>query len=122
MRARTLAATAVAAVGLAALPAGAQAARGFTLGVAAGQVTDDSALLWAHSTKAGTGFVEITTARNFGGDGALAIKRAKATKSHDNTVQAKLVDLSPDTTYYYRFSIGKGSSDIGSFRTAPKPS
>jgi alkaline phosphatase D len=121
MKVRTLATTAVMAAGLCALPAGAQAARGFTLGVAAGEVTDDTAVVWAHSTKSGSGLVEITTAKNFGGKGSLSIKRVKATTSHDNTVQAKLVDLSPDTTYYYRFAIGRGSSDIGSFRTAPAP-
>jgi alkaline phosphatase D len=121
MKMRTLAATAVVAAGLAALPAGAQAARGFTLGVAAGEITDSSAIVWAHSSKSGSGLVEFTTARKFGGQGALAVARAKATKSHDNTVQAKLRNLSPDTTYYYRFSIGKGTSDTGSFHTAPAP-
>src|SRR3954452_11372220 len=121
MRARPLATAAAMAAALCAVPAGAQAARGFTLGVAAGEVTDDSALVWAHSSKSGSGFVEITTAKNFGGRGSISVKRVKATRSNDNTVQAKLVDLTPDETYYYRFAIGKGTSDIGTFRTAPAP-
>jgi alkaline phosphatase D len=121
MKARPLATAAVMAAALCAFPAGAQAARGFTLGVAAGEVTDDSAVVWAHATRSGTGLVEITTARNFGGEGSISIKRVRATRANDNTVQAKLVDLTPDETYYYRFAIGRGVSDIGSFRTAPAP-
>src|SRR3954469_1699108 len=119
MNVRTLAITAAVAAGVGVLPAGAQAARGFTLGVAAGEVTSDTAIVWAHSSKPGTGLVEITTAKNFGGQGDLHIAKAKATKANDNTVQVKLRGLNPDTTYYYRFGIGKGTSDIGSFRTAP---
>ena len=121
MRRRTLATTAVMAAGLCALPSGAQAARGFNLGVAAGDVTSDTAIVWAHATKSGTGLVQITTAKNFGGQGDLHIARVRATKANDNTVQVKLRDLSPDTTYYYRFLIGNGTSDTGSFRTAPAP-
>src|SRR3954469_18993850 len=121
MRRRTLAGTAAIAAVLCAIPAGAQAARGFTLGVAAGEVTSDSAIVWAHSARSGSGLVQITTAKNFGGKGALAVARAKATKANDNTVQVKLRKLRPDTTYYFRFSIGSGVSDIGTFRTAPAP-
>src|SRR3954471_2130443 len=98
MKGRRLTSAAVITAALCALPAGAQAARGFTLGVAAGEVTDDSAIVWAHSTKSGSGFVEITTAKNFGGQGSVSVKRVKATKTNDNTVQAKLVDLTPDET------------------------
>src|SRR3954471_7525710 len=121
MRARAFVTAAAMAAALCAVPAGAQAARGFTLGVAAGEVTSDTAIVWAHSSKPGTGLVEITTAKNFGGQGDLHIAKAKATKANDNTVQVKLRGLNPDTTYYYRFGIGKGTSDIGSFRTAPAP-
>ena len=122
MRMRTFAAAALAAAGLAALPAGAHAARGFTLGVASGEVTDDSAVVWAHATKSGTGVVEFSTDRRFSGAVALQAARVRATKSNDNTVQTRLRDLDPDTTYYYRFSLGRNSiSDTGSFRTAPAP-
>lgn len=121
MRRRFVATTVAMVAGLALPPASAQAARGFTLGVAAGEVTDDSATVWAHSSKPGTGLVEYTTARKFSGRGALAVARARATKSNDNTVQVKLRNLAPDTTYYYRFAIGRGTSDTGTFRTAPAP-
>src|SRR3954462_3050437 len=103
MKAGPLATAAVMAAALCAFPAGAQAARGFTLGVAAGEVTDDSALVWAHATRSGRGTVEITTPKKFGGEGSISVKFVRATSANDNTVQAKLVDLSPDTTYYYRF-------------------
>jgi alkaline phosphatase D len=110
-----------AAAAFAALPAGAHAAKGFTLGVAAGEVTSSSAIVWAHSERSGPGLVVLSTDRRFGGRAALAVAEANATKAHDNTVQVKLTNLSPDTVYYYRFAIGKGSSDTGSFRTAPAP-
>jgi alkaline phosphatase D len=117
MRMRTLAVTAVAAVGLAALPAGAQAARGFTLGVAAGEVTDTSAVVWGHADKSGSGFVTVYTDR--GRSRQATVKRIKASKSRDNTVQARVTRLKPDRVYKFVFTIGKNKSDTGTFRTAP---
>src|SRR5215212_1054182 len=119
MKGRTLATAAAIAVGLCALPAGAQAARGFTLGVAAGEVTDDSAVVWAHAAKSGTGTVTVYTDR--GGKRTAFIRRARATKSNDNTVQTRFTRLNPDTLYRYVFTIGKNKSDTGTFRTAPAP-
>lgn len=122
MKVRTLAVTAVVAAGLALMPAGAQAARGFTLGVAAGDVTDDSAVVWAHASRSGTGYVEYSTSRRFGGIAPLAVKRVRFTRSNDNTASVRIRDLIPDVTYYYRFSAGgRTISDTGSFRTAPEP-
>src|SRR5215210_1269931 len=111
MKVRTLATTAVLAAGLCALPAGAQAARGFTLGVAAGDVTGDSAVVWAHATKSGSGIVTVFTDR--ASSRTAFVKRVKATKSNDNTVQARITRLSPDRVYRFVFSMGRNKSDTG---------
>jgi alkaline phosphatase D len=47
------------------------------------------------------------------------VKRIKATSSNDNTVQAKVTRLRPDSVYHFVFSIGRNKSDTGTFRTAP---
>ena len=119
MKRRTLATTAVMAAALFALPAGAHAARGFTLGVAAGDVTDDSAILWAHSTKSGRGTVAVFSDRR--GRRTVALKGVRATRSNDNTVEARVTGLKPGKQYFYRFVLGRGLSDMGTFRTAPSP-
>jgi hypothetical protein len=97
------------------------AAEGFSLGVAAGEVSSSSAVLWAHATKSGSYTLQVAAKKNFK-------KRAceisvKATSGNDNTVQAKAGKLKPGRRYYYRF-VGKRRrrSDTGTFRTAPKAS
>jgi phosphodiesterase/alkaline phosphatase D-like protein len=117
MKAGPLATAAVMAAALCAFPAGAQAARGFTLGVAAGEVTDDSAVVWAHADKSGSGTVAVYTDR--GGHREATVKRVKATSSNDNTVQAEVTRLRPDSVYRFVFTIGRNKSDTGTFRTAP---
>lgn len=100
------------------LPSGAQAARGFSYGVAAGEVTDDSALLWARSDRSGTATVEVARDSRF----RRVIKRARdrAVAANDLTVQRTVTGLDPDTTYYYRWRRGsRNVSDRGRFRTAP---
>ena len=52
----------------------------------------------------------------------LHSKVARAKKSHDNTLQARIKGLKPGKRYFFRF-VGRGSkSATGSFTTAPKPS
>ena len=105
---------------VAAVPASAQAARGFTYGVAAGDVTADSAIVWAHANKSGNGVVEYSTDKNLRKGVKERPVRAKATD--DNTAQVKLTKLKSDAKYYFRFKIGSSVSDRGSFKTAPKVS
>jgi phosphodiesterase/alkaline phosphatase D-like protein len=109
------------AVALALLAApSALAAKGFSLGVAAGEVSSSSAVLWAHATKSGSYTLQVAAKKNF--KKRAAQKSVKARSENDNTVQAKVGKLKPGKRYYYRFVGKKGRrSATGSFRTAPKP-
>jgi phosphodiesterase/alkaline phosphatase D-like protein len=98
----------------------AHAARGFSFGVAAGDVTARSAILWAKANKAGEYTLEVARNRRFTRE--LHTGVAHARKSHDNTLQRGMTGLKPGQRYFFRFVRGSRRSDIGSFTTAPKPS
>ena len=107
---------------LAAPTAGAKA-KGFELGVAAGDVTSSSAILWAKAKKSGQTLVQVVDGGGFGAcDPDDAVGKAKAKKSNDNTVSEQVKKLEPDTDYKYRFCTEAGArSAAGKFTTAPDP-
>ena len=113
------AALAVAAVAAAA-PAAAQAKPTFTLGVAAGEVTSSSAVLWGHATKKGTAKLQLASDKHF--KKLRAFFKVKASASHDFTLQRSVRHLKPSRTFYYRWVLGSKKSDVGKFRTAPATS
>jgi phosphodiesterase/alkaline phosphatase D-like protein len=117
---RATAAAAVAAAGLAALPAGA-AAKGFAYGVTASEVSTNSALLWTRADKAGSVTLELSADKKFGNKDDKR-KTLKAKAANDNTVQVKMTRLKAGHKYYYyRFRQGKKNvSAKGRFVTAPK--
>jgi alkaline phosphatase D len=95
------------------------AARGFSLGVTAGEVTSSSAVLWGKAKKSGAYSLQIARDRAFR---RFQTHSVRARKSRDNTVQLRVKRLRPDTRYWFRF-VGnrRARSDVGTFRTAPKP-
>jgi phosphodiesterase/alkaline phosphatase D-like protein len=96
------------------------AARGFNLGVTAGEITSKSAVVWARADKSGKYTAEVSLNRRF--KGKVKERPVNASTSNDLTVQTRFTGLGPNKTYYYRF-VGKGSvvSARGRFHTAPKP-
>ena len=112
----------IAAAALVAVPAAAAKARGFELGVAAGDVDSSSAILWAKAKGSGKVELQISDRGGFGGcdpkhAGNLGLK---AKRGNDNTVQKRVKHLDPDTTYRYRFCMKGGrKSATGKFTTAP---
>jgi phosphodiesterase/alkaline phosphatase D-like protein len=96
------------------------AARGFSLGVAAGDVTHSSAILWGHANASGGYRLQVAKRPRFR---RLVLERlVRARARNDNTVQAEIERLEPDRRYYYRFVGRRGRrSDRGTFRTAPRP-
>ena len=84
--------------------AAAHAARGFSLGVNAGEITPTSARLWARANQSGTYFLQLTS----GGEGGRCVsgRRAVASRRHDNTLQLQVRGLRPATDYSYRFLRG----------------
>ena len=94
-------------------------ARGFRHGVAAGEVTSRSAVLWAHANRSGKYRLEI--ARNRALTRALKRKRVTALRGNDNTVQGNVGGLAPGKRYWYRFVGRRARSELGTFVTAPPP-
>ncbi len=90
---------------------------GFSLGVASGDVTSTSALLWARADVAGPVRAVIATDPTF--DRVTARIQGEATPARDLTVQVTVSGLQPATRYYFRFEGSDGVSETGTFRTAP---
>ena len=120
-RAPATGATLALTAGAAFLSAGpAQASRpGFTLGVAAGAVGDGSVRLWTRHDGGGRVSVRVATDRRF--RNVIAERSATAKSPNDNTVTMRVRGLEPQSSYFYRFSAGRRKSEIGTFRTPPRP-
>ncbi len=108
----------IGAIGLAllALAGGAFAQETSTLpnGVAAGDVTQITAVLWTRSTALGTVTFEVDRDANFARP--LAVASAEATDPL-LPVKAQITDLAPGTRYFYRATNAAGESAVGVFRT-----
>ena len=88
----------------------------FTHGVAAGDVTDQSAVVWTRASSDAQLRLELK-AESEGWRRAARIETEAGTSA-----RVTLVDLQPDTEYRYRFVAGgsvRGSRIEGLFRTAP---
>jgi phosphodiesterase/alkaline phosphatase D-like protein len=85
-------------------------------GVAAGDATQDSAVLWARSNNTGAMPFEISTAADFStlvGGAPIAGTVTDVTLP----VKAQVSGLTPGTTYYYRATDSAGNQSTGTFRT-----
>jgi alkaline phosphatase D len=92
----------------------------FTHGVASGDVTDDSVVLWTRAEGVDSVTVEVAEDEGFARnrieiDGSTSEER-------DFTVKVNVDDLGSDTRYYYRFRDGASLSPTGTFITAPPAS
>jgi phosphodiesterase/alkaline phosphatase D-like protein/glycerophosphoryl diester phosphodiesterase len=92
-----------------------------THGVASGDVTSSSAIVWTRTNQESQANVEFSTDPDLTTDAFAG--SANATAANDFTAQVKLDGLNPGTRYYYRVSFPKGTmSQIGTFMTAPDSS
>lgn len=82
----------------------------FPHGVASGDVTSTSVVLWTRTGREATVSLELQGERR---------QTVLATAAHDFTVKVKLEGLEPGRQYAYRFLAGEAESDHGSFTTAP---
>ncbi|MFZ0557131.1 MAG: alkaline phosphatase D family protein [Nitrososphaeraceae archaeon] len=104
---------------------------GITHGVASGDVTNDSAVIWSRANGEAEMHVEYDTDANFSHPTSVQ-SLLPANQTTDYTGYVKLKDLSPDALYYYRVWFvsthgNKTESQIsdtltGSFRTSPNTS
>ncbi len=88
----------------------------FTLpnGVASGDVTQTSAVLWAHSTALGEVMFEYSTFDDFGIiDGYETV----VVGDMNQPVKVELSGLIPATQYYYRITDAQNEAAVGQFRT-----
>ena len=89
-----------------------------THGVAVGEVTASSAVIWSRSSEPAEMIVEL------GADATLSsprILRANATADEDFTARVAADGLEPSTTYHYRVRFDASEPVAGSFQTAPAP-
>ncbi|HEY6637980.1 MAG TPA: alkaline phosphatase D family protein [Solirubrobacterales bacterium] len=96
----------------------AASADSFSLGVAAGEVSPNSAILWGHADQAGETRVEVATDAGF--THIVRSFKVQAQTANDLTVQRRVEGLQSSTRYWYRFTSGGATSDVGTFVTAPK--
>lgn len=94
----------------------------FLHGVASGDPTEDSVLLWTRVTldraAVASGQWEVFESLEFGEP--VASGNFTTDEERDYTVKVEAQGLSPGATYYYRFRCHGATSPIGRTRTAPK--
>ena len=90
----------------------------FSLGVNAGEVVPNGAVLWAHASP---GAVRVEVARDSHFQRVVFTRAARADRAHDGTVRVRATGLRPGTGYFYRFVRGSSTSAVGRFSTAPRP-
>jgi alkaline phosphatase D len=95
--------------------AGTAGAAGFSFGVAAGDVSSSSALLWAHPNASGEVSLEVMRGRR-----VVVRRTGSALAASDNAVTLRVRGLRAGMRYRYRFRIGSLRSDVGEFETAPR--
>jgi alkaline phosphatase D len=122
-RSRRRRSIAVAAASVGALLAGTSPAagqNGFSLGVAAGDVRDTSAVIWTRADWLSVVRFELATDEAFTTVEQSGLRLASS--DSDFVVKVELTGLSPATEYFYRFAV-EGEADrasrTGRFRTAP---
>jgi alkaline phosphatase D len=110
---------------------------GFPQGVASGDPKADSLVFWTRCVQAAPArprgefatapfapdrapvSLTLQVALDAGFRRRVAQVRLRATATYDHTVRAKVKDLAPGHTYYYRFVAGRDVSPVGRARTAP---
>ena len=95
---------------------------GFPLGVAAGEVTQTSARLWARAPTAAPVMLEVLAPNAGTRANPIRAYALRAEVARDLTVQRTITGLRPATRYRYRFHQGGVTSPTGTFTTAPRAS
>jgi phosphodiesterase/alkaline phosphatase D-like protein len=91
----------------------------FAYGVAAGDMTVTSAVLWTRTPGEADVTAELATTPGF--ERATSLPPAHTTAASDFTTRVTAANLTPGTLYYYRFRSGGDTSPVGTFRSAYAP-
>ena len=100
---------------------GAYEASSFQYGIASGDPTSESVILWTHlTTDSAEDVVTVQVATDESFDNLIGEQTATARASQDHTVKIDYQGLNPGTEYYYRFVTSDGeTSSIGRTKTLP---
>jgi phosphodiesterase/alkaline phosphatase D-like protein len=88
----------------------------FRFGVAAGEITSTSAILWTRAPASGNTRLVVRL-----GSQVVAARVLQASAASDLTVQSRVTGLRPGRRYTYLFTHGARASETGAFTTAPAP-
>jgi phosphodiesterase/alkaline phosphatase D-like protein len=91
----------------------------FTAGLASGEVTPSSAVLWTRLDHEGEATVELSSTPIF--QDLLLTRTVPITAATDLTAKVEVSPLAPAQTYFYRWRSGTATSAVGTFRTPPTP-
>jgi alkaline phosphatase D len=93
----------------------------FLHGVASGDPLADRVILWTRLTPETEGRVVVQweVARDEAFNDVVASGRGSTDASVDYTLKVDAAGLSPDSSYYYRFTAGDNTSPVGRTRTLP---
>ncbi len=115
---RRLVVLAAAAILVVAVAAADAASPRFQYGVAAGEITSTSAVLWTRAPRVDRAF-GVFVQRS--GDERARLTFVEPTLASDLTVNVRISGLRPNTLYEYVFVQERFNSPIGTFKTAPPP-
>ena len=96
----------------------------FPQSVASGDPTSDSVVLWTRAVTPDGGIptsVGLAVATDEAMTNVVVTRAIDVDSEYDGVVKVKVDGLMPYQTYYYQFSYGGNSSQIGRTRTAPVP-
>jgi phosphodiesterase/alkaline phosphatase D-like protein len=89
----------------------------FPYGLASGDVTSSSAVLWTRFEQGGDVTAEVSTSSTF--QTLSLTSTVMVTADNDFTAKVTVSPLDPGQTYFYRWRQGLAVSDVGTFKTAP---
>ena len=91
----------------------------FAHGVASGDMTSDSTVLWTRTAGAASVTAELSLTPSF--NEPRVLPAGNASPAGDFTVKTVASGLQAGTRYFYRFKAGGDVSPVGTFRTAYSP-
>jgi len=91
----------------------------FAYGVASGDMSHESAILWTRTPGLTTVVPELSLTPTF--DNPQTLPAVTTSEASDFTVKVLATGLEPGTKYFFRFKAGRDVSSVGSFKTAYAP-
>ena len=91
----------------------------FAYGVASGDMTSDSAVLWTRTPTSVSVTPQLSESETF--NSYISLPMIQTDAANDFTLKVVAKNLKPGTKYFYRFTAGSDVSQIGSFKTAYAP-